>query len=177
MFDLSYRDYDIDIVADLIKDNKIVAWFQGRSEAGPRALGSRSIFMSPTRAENKDILNKRVKHRDHWRPFAGTILEDRVGEYFLEAYTSPYMLYSQHSTTDEIPAITHEDRTCRIQTVNQDQNPRVHDLLTRLDPPVILNTSFNDNGEPIIDSPYDAVRAFTHLDIDHMVIGDFIVDK
>ena len=177
MFDLSYRDYDIDIVADLIKDNKIVAWFQGRSEAGPRALGSRSIFMSPTRAENKDILNKRVKHRDHWRPFAGTILEDRVGEYFLEAYTSPYMLYSQHSTTDELPAITHEDKTCRIQTVNYDQNPRVHDLLTRLDPPVILNTSFNDNGEPIIDSPYDAVRAFTHLDIDHMVIGDFIVDK
>ena len=164
-------------VVNLITDKNIVALFQGRSEAGPRALGSRSIFMSPTRAENKDILNERVKHRDHWRPFAGAILEDRVGEYFLEAYTSPYMLYSQHSTTDEIPAITHEDRTCRIQTVNKDQNPRVHDLLTRLDPPVILNTSFNDNGEPIIESPYDAVRAFRHLDIDHMVIGDFIVDK
>ena len=177
MFSLSYREYDADVVADMIKDNKIVAWFQGRSEHGPRALGSRSIFMSPTRAENKDIMNKRVKHREYWRPFAGIILEECVGDYFLESYITPYMLYSQHSTSDELPAITHEDKTCRIQTVNRNQNPRVYDLLTKLDPPAILNTSFNDSGQPIVETPYHAVKAFVKMDIDSMVIGDYIIDK
>jgi len=177
MFDLSYREYDVDVVVDRIKDNKIVAWFQGRSEHGPRALGSRSIFMSPTRAENKDIMNERVKHREYWRPFAGIILEECVGDYFLENYTTPYMLYSQHSTSNELPAITHEDKTCRVQTVNRNQNPRVYDLLTKLDPPAILNTSFNDSGEPIVETPYHAVKAFAKMDIDSMVIGDFIIDK
>ena len=170
MFDLSYKEYDVDLVVDRVKDNKIIAWFQGRSEYGPRALGSRSIFMSPTKAENKDILNKRVKHRDHWRPFAGITLEGR-------GYNSPYMLYAEQVLTDDIPAITHEDNTCRMQTVTYEQNSKVYELLTKLEPPVILNTSFNDSGEPIVETPYQAIRSFMKMDIDCLVIGDFIVDK
>ena len=177
MFDLKYRAYDVDVVADLIINNKIVGWFQGRSEHGPRALGSRSIFMNPTRAENKDIMNKRVKHREYWRPFAGIVLEDKVSEYFNEGFITPHMLYTQTAKTDKLPAITHVDNTCRIQTVNRTQNAKVYDLLTRLDPSVILNTSFNDNGQPIVETPYHAIKSFVTMDIDSMVIGDFIIDK
>ena len=174
IFNLKAIPYDEDIVASKIEDQKIIGWFQGRSEHGPRALGSRSIFMSPARAENKDILNKRVKHREHWRPFAGIIREEDVGEYFEEEFTTPHMLYSQTSKSDKIPAITHVDKTCRIQTVTEG---RVYDLLGKLEVPVILNTSFNDNGEPIVETPYHAIKSFLAMDIDCLVIGDFIVDK
>lgn len=133
--------------------------------------------MSPTRAENKDILNKRVKHREEWRPFAGIIREEDVSEYFEEGFITPHMLYSQTSRTDKIPAITHIDKTCRIQTVNHEQNSRVYELLGKLEVPVILNTSFNDNGEPIVETPYHAIKAFLNMDIDCLVIGDYIVDK
>ena len=128
-----------------------MGWFQGRSEHGPRALGSRSIFMSPSKAENKDVLNRRVKHREPWRPFAGIIPEESVNEYFEEGFSTPHMLYSQTVKSDLIPAITHADGTCRIQTLRKSWNPRLHELLTTLDPPVVVNTSFNDNGEPIIE--------------------------
>ena len=174
---LKWIPYDPDVVADKIENQKIVAWFQGRSEAGPRALGSRSILMSPTKAENKDILNKRVKHREEWRPFAGIIREEDVGEYFEEGYVTPHMLYSQTSKTDKIPAITHADKTCRIQTITREQNSRIYELLGKLEVPVVLNTSFNDNGQPIVESPYHAIEAFLAMDIDTLVIGDYIVDK
>lgn len=177
LFGLNYKAYDVDAVADRISNQKIVGWFQGRSEHGPRALGSRSIFMSPTRAENKDILNERVKHREGWRPFAGIIREEDVADYFEEGFVTPYMLYCQTSKTDKIPAITHVDKTCRIQTVNESQNPRVYELLGKLDLPVVLNTSFNDNGEPIVETPHHAILSFLKMDIDSLVIGDFIVDK
>ena len=177
LFGLNYKAYDVDAVADRISSQKIVAWFQGRSEHGPRALGSRSILMSPTRAENKDILNERVKHREGWRPFAGIIREEDVADYFEEGFVTPYMLYCQTSKTDKIPAITHVDKTCRIQTVNESQNPRVYELLGKLDLPVVLNTSFNDNGEPIVETPHHAILSFLKMDIDSLVIGDFIVDK
>jgi len=176
-FGLKHTPYDVKKVAEKISDQKIIGWFQGRSEHGPRALGSRSIFMSPTKAENKDIINERVKHREEWRPFAGIIREQDVSEYFEEAFITPYMLYIQTSKTDLIPAITHVDKTCRIQTVNKDQNCRVYDLLSELDIPVILNTSFNDNGEPIVETPYHAISAFMKMNLDSLVIGDFIVDK
>ena len=174
---IHYDDFGelCDVVAAAINQNKIVGWFQGRSEHGPRALGSRSILMSPSRAENKDIINQRVKHREYWRPFAGVVLEDRVGDYFLEAYDTPYMLFSQHSTTDRIPAITHEDKTCRIQTVNDELNPKLCQLLRKFDDPVLLNTSFNDNGEPIIETPDDAIIAFEKMDLDLLVIGDYLL--
>jgi|TARA_R110001592_G_scaffold11657_1_gene57053 carbamoyltransferase len=177
LFQLSYTPYDSEQVAQKINNNKIVAWFQGRSEHGPRALGSRSILMSPTKAENKDILNKRVKHREYWRPFAGIVQEEKVSEYFNEGFKTPYMLYTQTVKDDRLLAIKHEDGTCRIQTINKDCNPRMHTLLSHLDPPVVVNTSFNDNGQPIVESPYHAVKSFLSMDIDTLVIGDYIVDK
>ena len=165
-----YKDFDelCEIVAKHLEDNKIVAWFQGRSEAGPRALGSRSILMSPSKKENKDIMNSRVKHREYWRPFAGITLEGR-------GYDSPYMLYSEQVLTDDIPAITHEDNTCRMQTVNDELNPRMCDLLRKLKNPVLLNTSFNDNGEPIVESPKDAIMSFKNMDIDYLVMENYLI--
>ena len=165
-----YKDFDelCEIVTKHLEDNKIVAWFQGRSEAGPRALGSRSILMNPSKKENKDIMNSRVKHREYWRPFAGITLEGR-------GYDSPYMLYSEQVLTDDVPAITHEDNTCRMQTVNDELNPRMCDLLRKLENPVLLNTSFNDNGEPIVESPKDAIMAFKNMDIDYLVMGNYLI--
>lgn len=176
-FGLKYSIYDVNDVVNRIQDQKIVGWFQGRSEHGPRALGSRSIFMSPAKAENKDIINKRVKHREEWRPFAGIVREEDVTDYFEEGFVTPYMLYCQTSKTDKLPAITHADKTCRIQTVTKSQNFKVYELLSNLDLPVVLNTSFNDNGEPIVETPCHAISSFLKMDIDTLVIGDFIVDK
>jgi carbamoyltransferase len=167
-----------------IAENKIIAWFQNRSEFGARALGSRSLLMSPTPKQNKDIMNHRIKHREYWRPFAGIILEEHLTEYFEEDYISPYMLYSLTVKEDKIPeiaAITHEDKTCRIQTVTKDYHPETTKLLQKYyelsGVPVVLNTSFNDNGEPIVETPKDAVNAFNNLDIDFLVIGNYVVRK
>ena len=181
-----YEDFEelCSLAADYIAQNKIIAWFQNRSEFGARALGSRSILMSPTRKENKDILNSRVKHREYWRPFAGIILEEHLNEYFYEDYKSPYMLYSLTVRGDKahiIPAITHVDHTCRIQTVNKSLHPQTTLLLENLKEqtgiPIVLNTSFNDNGEPIVESPKHAVESFLNLDVDYLVIGNYIVQK
>jgi carbamoyltransferase len=170
--------------ASLLNDDKIVGWFQGRSEFGPRALGSRSIFMNVTNSENKDILNERIKHREYWRPFAGIILEENHKDYFEDDFESPYMLYShkvKSEKTSDIPAITHEDNTCRIQTVNGEYNEVVTKLLKEYynlsGVPAILNTSFNDNGQPIIESPQDAVETLLKIDIDILVIGKYIVTR
>jgi len=167
-----------------LAENKIIAWFQNRSEFGARALGSRSLLMSPTPKQNKDIMNHRIKHREYWRPFAGIILEEHLTEYFEEDYISPYMLYSLTVKEDKIPeiaAITHEDKTCRIQTVTKDYHPETTKLLQKYyelsGVPVVLNTSFNDNGEPIVETPKDAVNAFNNLDIDFLVIGNYVVRK
>jgi carbamoyltransferase len=185
---VEYQRYDEDELltktAEYLNRNEIVAWFQGKSEFGPRALGSRSLLMSPVKKENKDILNEKVKHREEWRPFAGTILEEKLGEYFEEPYSSPYMLYSltvKCDKMDEISAITHEDKTCRIQTVNEKQNPRMTKLLKEFEKvsgvPVVLNTSFNDNGEPIVETPRNALESFKRMNVDCLVIGNFIVRK
>jgi len=167
-----------------LAQNKIIAWFQNRSEFGARALGSRSLLMNPSPKENKDIMNHRVKHREYWRPFAGIILEEHLSEYFEEDYISPYMLYSLTVKEDKIPeiaAITHEDKTCRIQTITEDYQPETTQLLREYYDltgiPVVLNTSFNDNGEPIVESPKDAVNAFNNLDIDFLVMGTYVVRK
>ena len=172
-----YEDFDLlcETVAFELEKNKIVGWFQGRSEHGPRALGNRSILMSPSHAENKDILNKRIKHREHWRPYAGIMLEDKVDDYFLEGEHTPYMLLSQHAISDRIPAIVHEDKTCRIQTVNDELNPRICQLLSKFEDPILLNTSFNKSGEPIIETPEDAIKGFKNMDLDFLVIGNYIL--
>jgi carbamoyltransferase len=140
--------------------------------------------MHPGPAENKDIVNERVKHREYWRPFAGIILEEHLNEYFEEDFNSPYMLYSltvKEEKRGEIEAITHKDNTCRIQTVNAKMNTQVNTLIEKFKEvsgiPVLLNTSFNDNGEPIVESPQDAVKSFKNMDIDYLVIGNFIVRK
>lgn len=181
-----YENFDdlCEFTAFQLSANKIIGWFQGRSEFGPRALGSRSLLMHPGPAENKDIMNYRVKHREYWRPFAGIILEEYLNEYFEEDFNSPYMLYSLTVKTEkreELGAITHKDNTCRIQTVNESINFKVTNLLQKFKEetgiPAILNTSFNDNGEPIVESPQDAIRSFKNMDIDYLVIGNFVVRK
>jgi len=181
-----YEDFDelCEFTALQLGANKIIGWFQGRSEFGPRALGSRSLLMHPGPAENKDIMNHRVKHREYWRPFAGIILEEHLNEYFEEDFNSPYMLYSltvKEDKREALGAITHKDNTCRIQTVNYTMNSEVTKLLQKFEKetgiPAVLNTSFNDNGEPIVESPQDAVRSFKNMDIDYLVIGNYVVRK
>ena len=173
-----------DDVASYLHDNKIIGWFQNRSEFGPRALGSRSLLMNPSIKENKDIMNTRVKHREYWRPFAGIILEEDFHDYFNENFTSDYMLYSfsvKESKISELGAITHVDNTCRVQTVNKQLNPEVTILLKKYKKisgiPVLLNTSFNDNGDPIVETPKDAIMSFLKMDLDYLIIGNYIVEK
>jgi carbamoyltransferase len=185
---ISYTKHNFEelceFTAQQLNENKIIGWFQNRSEFGPRALGSRSLLMHPGPKENKDIMNSRVKHREYWRPFAGIILEENLKDYFNEDFCSPYMLYSltvKNNKLGTIGAITHEDNSCRIQTVNNKYNPQITLLLQKFKElsglPVLLNTSFNDNGEPIVETPSDAIRSFMNMDIDYLVIGDFLVKK
>jgi len=163
----------IDVVAHLIADGAVVGWFQGRAEWGPRALGNRSILADPRRKDMKDILNSRVKFRESFRPFAPAILKDRVGEYFVHGHDSPFMLLVEKirpEKRDEIPAVTHVDGTGRLQTVSRDTNPSFYDLISAFDRltgvPVLLNTSFNIKGQPIVLTPEDAIDCFRITDID-----------
>ena len=185
---LLYEKYDFgelcQIVSEKLKENQIIGWFQNRSEYGPRALCARSILMNPSHKENKDILNLKVKHREYWRPFAGVILEEYVDDYFEDGFISPYMLYSMTVREDKlnvIPAITHVDKTCRPQTVNRRYNPQITELLESFNRlvgiPVLLNTSFNDNGEPIVESPKDAIDSFIKMNMDCLAIGNYVVTK
>jgi carbamoyltransferase len=188
-FNLNYKKYDnfedlCKFTSQELNQNKIIGWFQNSSESGPRALGSRSLLMHPGPKENKDIMNLRVKHREYWRPFAGIILEEYLNEYFVENFVSPYMLYSfkvKENKKDQISAIIHEDTTCRIQTIVKEQHPQVHNLLEEFHKvsgiPVILNTSFNDNGEPIVETPEDAIKSFLNLDIDYLIMGNYVISK
>ncbi|CAB5221314.1 COG2192 Predicted carbamoyl transferase, NodU family [uncultured Caudovirales phage] len=187
-FDIKYERYEYEELytetAHLIDGDNIIGWFQGRSEAGARALGSRSILMSARNPDNKDILNSRVKHREYWRPFAGIILEECLNDYFENAFVSPYMMYSMTVAEDKrnvIPAITHVDNSCRIQTVTEEYNFHITKMIQEYNKitgiPVVLNTSFNDNGEPIVETPEHAIEAFLNMDIDYLVIGNYIVNK
>ena len=181
-----YDDFDelCEVTANLLAQNKIIGWFQNRSEFGPRALGSRSILMNPQPRKNKDIVNSRIKHREEWRPFAGIMLEEYQGEYFQEDYPNEYMLYSlvvKPYQRKNIGAITHQDGTCRIQTVNSKLHPEVTTLLQKYNEktgcPILLNTSFNDNGQPIIETPKDAVDTFNNIDLDYLIINNFLITK
>jgi carbamoyltransferase len=181
-----YKSFDnlCEVTASYLYQNKIIGWFQNRSEFGPRALGARSLLMNPTPVKNKSIMNVRVKHREEWRPFAGIVLDEDFNVYFNEKYKSNYMLYSFTVKENKIPelgAITHVDNTCRAQTVNETLNPQITLLLEKYKKisgiSVLLNTSFNDNGEPIVESPKDAILSFLNMDIDYLVIGDYIVSR
>jgi carbamoyltransferase len=181
-----YDDFDelCEVTANLLAQNKIIGWFQNRSEFGPRALGSRSILMNPQPKKNKDIVNSRIKHREEWRPFAGIMLEEYQKEYFQEDYPNEYMLYSlvvKPYQRKNIGAITHQDGTCRIQTVNSKLHPEITTLLQKYNEktgcPILLNTSFNDNGQPIIETPKDAVDTFNNIDLDYLIINNFLITK
>jgi len=163
----------LELVAHLIAEGAIVGWFQGRAEWGPRALGNRSILADPRRKDMKDILNSRVKFRECFRPFAPAILAERVGEYFVNQHQSPFMLLVEKirpEKIDEIPAVVHVDGTGRLQTVTQESNPKFYELIEAFDKltgvPVILNTSFNVKGKPIVLTPEDAINCFFSTGID-----------
>lgn len=170
--------------ARLIADGKVVGWYQGRAEVGPRALGARSILADPRRAEMRDVVNDRVKHREWFRPFAPSVLDDRGDEYFVDYRTSPFMLLVEEVRADKaatIPAVTHVDGTGRVQSVTPATNPLFHRLVTELDHltgvPVVLNTSFNVRGEPIVNRPEEALADFAHTAMDTLVMGDYVVEK
>ena len=166
-----------------IAQGKIVGWFQGRAEWGPRALGNRSILADPRRAEMKDILNRRIKHREIFRPFAPSILEEAVDEYFERNHPSPFMTFAypvRASKRSVIPAPTHVDGTARLQTVSRDTHPLYWRLIRSFGDitgvPVLLNTSFNDN-EPIVCSPQEALACFDRTKMDVLVMGNFVLEK
>ena len=170
--------------AKILADGNIIGWFQGRSEFGPRALGNRSILADPRKAEMKDILNSRVKFRQPFRPFAPIVLKERADEIFLGPGESPYMLMAKHVAPewkDKIPAIVHVDGTARVQTVAEDENPMLYRLLKEFDAltgvPVLVNTSFNIKGEPIVETPEDAIQCFLGTGIDHLILHDLVVSK
>ena len=170
--------------AKLLSEGHVFGWFQGRSEFGPRALGNRSILADPRKAEMKDKLNKRVKHRQAFRPFAPIVLAERANEIFEGDEESPFMLLAKRvrpEWRDRIPAIVHVDGTARVQTVRQDTNERLYRLLKEFDAitgvPVLLNTSFNVKGEPIVETPDDAVKCFLGTGIDYLVLHDVLMEK
>ncbi|MBI4676817.1 MAG: carbamoyltransferase [Elusimicrobia bacterium] len=171
-------------VAGDLQRGRIVGWYQGRMEFGPRALGNRSILANPTLPDMKDILNKRVKHREGFRPFAPSVLLEHCGDYFDLDVESPYMLLVADVRPDKrsrVPAVTHIDGTARVQTVTKGQNPRFHELIEKFydlsGVPMVLNTSFNVRGEPIVCDHHDATECFLNCGMDALVLGDYYVSK
>jgi carbamoyltransferase len=200
-----YQRYDdealLDAVVALLQDEKVVGWFQGRMEFGPRALGNRSILGDPRSPRMQSVMNLKVKFRESFRPFAPVVLRERAGEYFELGVDSPYMLLvaavreelrrpptaernglerlqHAHST---LPAVTHVDYSARVQTVAPEPNPRFHALLSRFAAvtgcPVLVNTSFNVRGEPIVCTPDDAYRCFVNTHMDYLVIGNYVLER
>jgi carbamoyltransferase len=169
--------------AAFIAEGRILGWFQGRAEWGPRALGNRSIVADPRRADMKEILNRRIKHREIFRPFAPSILAEATGEWFERSHPSPFMTLAYAVRPEKralIPAPTHVDGTGRLQTVTREANPRYHALISAFRDltavPVVLNTSFNDN-EPIVCRPEEAIDCFLRTQMDALVLGDFLVTR
>jgi carbamoyltransferase len=185
-FETAAETFD-DICAETAKrlsEGKVVGWYQGRSEFGPRALGNRSLLADPRTSEMKDRLNKRIKFRQSFRPFAPIVLAERSKEIFEGDHDSPFMLMAQNvrpEWRDKIPAIVHVDGTARVQTVCEETNPRLYRLLKEFEKltgvPVLLNTSYNVKGEPIVETPADAVYCFLNTNIDCLVMKDMIVTK
>ncbi len=191
-------------IADLIASGKVIGWFQGRMEFGPRALGARSILGDARSPGMQETMNLKIKFRESFRPFAPSVLRERVGEWFDLTEESPYMLlvapvagkHTRQLSTEEgerfgleklltirssIPAVTHVDYTARIQTVTEDWNPLYYRTIKRFEEkhgcPVIINTSFNVRGEPIVGSPEDAYRCFMRTNMDYLLVGNFLLEK
>ena len=171
-------------VARAIHENKAIGWFQGRMEFGPRALGNRSIIGNATFNGMKDILNLRIKKREPFRPFAPIVLEESTNKYFHLDIKSPYMLLAplvREAMREKVPAITHVDGTARVQTCDQTSNIRLRKLITEFEKlsgvPVIINTSFNRKGEPVVCTPAHAIACYLETQMDLLAIGPFIVEK
>jgi carbamoyltransferase len=191
-------------LADLLEKGNVIGWFQGRMEFGPRALGGRSIIGDPRNVQMQSVMNLKIKYRESFRPFAPSVLHERAADYFGLACKSPYMLLVApvkkeltHPMTEEetkrfgieklnvvrstIPAVTHVDYSARIQTVHLETNPRYHRLIKEFEKktgcPVLVNTSFNVRGEPIVCSAEDAYRCFIRTEMDYLVLGNFLLDK
>lgn len=167
-----------------ISEGRIIGWFQDGSECGPRALGNRSFLADPRRAEMKDIVNSRVKFREEFRPFAPSVLWEHQKDYFDLDIPSPYMLMVSDiwpRMRSVIPAVTHVDGTGRLQTVMKELNPKYHRLIESFyeitGVPVVLNTSFNVKGEPIVETPGDAIRCFLGSHFDELYLGTVCVTK
>ena len=191
-------------ISDLINDQKVIGWFQGRMEFGPRALGSRSIIGDARSPKMQEVMNLKIKFRESFRPFAPSVTAEGISEYFKIDVESPYMLLvadvredkRREMTPEEkglfgldklkivrstIPAVTHVDYSARIQSVNSDDNPLYHGMISKFNEkhgcPVIINTSFNVRGEPIVCTPEDAFLCFMRTDMDYLILGNFLLDK
>ena len=183
---LAYTKSD-DVCAEtarILYAGNIVGWFQGKMEIGPRALGSRSILADPTKPGMKDKINAEVKHREAYRPFAPSVIAEARQQYFDIEVEAPFMLKVcdvREQYKAKLPAITHVDGSARLQTVRQEINPRYHQLMSEFGKlsgiPVVLNTSFNIMGEPVVESPLQAIRCFFSTGLDVLVMGDYLVTK
>ena len=172
-----------DAVGAALAEDAVVAWFQGRSEYGPRALGSRSLLADPTRAENLERLND-IKGREQFRPVAPMVMVDRAPDIFDGPIPSPYMLFTHRvrpGWSERIPAAVHVDGTARIQTVDPEREPLVARMLRsferRSGVPVVINTSLNTAGRPMVDAPRDALECFGSAPVDVLAIGSFLVRR
>ena len=200
-----FRRFDraplLDHTVELLRAEKVIGWFQGRMEFGPRALGNRSILGDARSPRMQSVMNLKVKFRESFRPFAPVVRRERVGDYFDLEAESPYMLLvapvreALRLPVDEsarglarlkvarstIPAVTHVDYSARIQTVAREQNALLYELLERFEGAtgcaVLVNTSFNVRGEPIVCTPDDAYRCFVNTEMDYLVIGSFVLDR
>jgi carbamoyltransferase len=173
-----------EIAAQWIADGKIISWFQGGAEFGPRALGHRSILANPTLTHMKDEINHRVKFRESFRPFAPAVLEEKSSEYFDIDQKTPFMLIVcdvKPEKRDLLPAITHVDGTARLQTVSREHSPLFYKLIKSFEnitgTPVVLNTSFNIKGEPVVETPMDALLCFKNTNLDALIIDKYLVTK
>jgi carbamoyltransferase len=183
---LTYRKC-LDVASDaaeLLAQGKVVGWFQGRLEGGPRALGGRSILADPRRIEARDRVNAAIKFREYWRPFCPSLTLEAAPRYLVDATPAPFMILAFEATAEarrEAPAVVHVDGTVRAQTVDAETSPRYHRLLkafeARTGVPVLLNTSSNIKGEAIVCSPRDALRTFWSTGIDALAIGSFVIEK
>ncbi len=191
-------------LAEILEQGNVVGWFQGRMEFGPRALGGRSIIGDPRNAKMQSVMNLKIKYRESFRPFAPSILAERVADYFEIDHSSPYMLLvapvkaslripmtaeqeqlfgieKLNIPRSEIPSVTHVDYSARIQTVHKETNPRYYDLISHFEErsgcPILVNTSFNVRGEPIVCTPEDAYRCFMRTEMDYLVLENFLIPK
>jgi carbamoyltransferase len=170
--------------AALISEGRIIGWVQGGAEFGPRALGHRSLLADPRKVASKERLDREIKRREWFRPYAPSVLAEHADEYFEMLGSSPYMLLALNTRPemrDKVPAIVHVDGSARVQTVDREIEPLYHRLISKFyeitGVPLVLNTSFNGYGEPMVETPHDAVNAMHSMGLDALAVGDYLVSR